>query len=71
MVKLSIVISEQEYLIKFNKDEFDLSLIKNLLKRIDFEQNQFSLDSVNEIEDFQFSQLNYESSSRFDNLRDK
>lgn len=71
MVKLSIVISDQEYQIKFNKDEFDLSLIKNLLKRIDFEQNQFSIDSIHEIEDLKFSQLNYDSSSRFDCLRDK
>jgi hypothetical protein len=71
MVKLTIVISEQEYLIKFNKDEFDLSLIKNLLKRINFEQNQFSEESITEIEDLKFSQLNYESLSRFDCLRDK
>jgi hypothetical protein len=71
MVKLSIVISEQEYLIKFNKDEFDLSLIKNLLKRINIERNQFGEESINEIEDLKFSQLNYESLSRFDCLRDK
>ncbi len=71
MKNSSIEISDQEYLIKLNKDDFDLSFIKNLLKRIKDEKYFSVINTSNEIEDFKFSQLNYESSSRFDSLRDK
>lgn len=38
----SIEITEQEYLIKLRKDDFDLSFISQLLKRIQNEQLFFS-----------------------------
>ena len=71
MKNSSIEISDQEYLIKLNKDDFDLTFIKNLLKRIKDEQYFSAINTSNEVEDLKFSQLNYESSSRFDSLRDK
>jgi hypothetical protein len=71
MKKSTIEISDQEYLIKLNKDDFDLTFIKNLLKRIKDEQYFSAINTSNEIEDLKFSQLNYEFSSRFDSLRDK
>ena len=71
MKNSTIEISDQEYLIKLNKDDFDLTFIKNLLKRIKDEQYFSAINTSNEIEDLKFSQLNYESSSRFDSLRDK
>jgi len=71
MKNSSIEISDQEYLIKLNKDDFDLTFIKNLLRRIKDEQYFSASNTSNEIEDLKFSHLNYESSSRFDSLRDK
>jgi hypothetical protein len=71
MVKSSIEISDQEYLIKLKKNEFDLSLIKTLLKRIEFEQNLKLEGANNDNEDLKYSQLNYDSTSRFDYLGDK
>lgn len=71
MVKSSIEISDQEYLIKLKKNEFDLSLIKTLLKRIEFEQNLKSERANNDIEDLKSSSLNYDLAGRFDNLNDK
>ena len=67
----SIEISDQEYLIKLNKDDFDLTFIKNLLKRIKEEHYYSEINGAYEIEGLKFCQLNYESSTRFDNLRDK
>jgi len=71
MKNSSIEISDHEYLIKLNKDDFDLTFIKNLLRRIKDEQYFSAINYSNEIEDLKFSQLNYDSSSRFDSLRDK
>lgn len=71
MIKSSIEISDQEYLIKLNKDEFDLNFIKNLLKKINFEQNQIKNNTSSDLEDLKFSELNYNSSIRFDCLSDK
>ena len=71
MVKSSIEISDQEYLIKLKKNEFDLSLIKTLLKRIEFEQNLKLEGANNDIEDLKSSSLNYDLVDRFDNLNDK
>lgn len=71
MKNSSIEISDQEYLIKLSKDDFDLSFIKNLLRRIKEEQYFSAMNSSYDLEDLKFSQLNYEFSSRFDNLRDK
>jgi hypothetical protein len=71
MKNSSIEISDHEYLIKLNKDDFDLTFIKNLLRRIKDEQYFSALTESYEIEGLKFSQLTYESSSRFDSLRDK
>jgi len=46
----SIEITEKEYLIKLNKEDFDLSFINNLLKRIQAE-NFFSFRNNSEEED--------------------
>jgi hypothetical protein len=71
MNTLKIEISDQEYLIKLKKDDFSLSLIKNLVKRVKEEHNQ-ELGEINyESEDLKYSQLNYDSTSRFDYLGDK
>jgi len=71
MKNSSIEISDQEYLIKLSKDDFDLTFIKNLLSRIKEEQYFSAINSSYDLEDLKFAQLNYESSSRFDSLRDK
>ncbi|WP_395803636.1 hypothetical protein [Daejeonella sp.] len=71
MNTLKIEISDQEYLIKLKKDDFSLSLIKNLVKRVKEEHNQ-ELSEINYgSEDLKYSQLNYDSTSRFDYLGDK
>lgn len=68
MTSVKIEISEQEYLIKISKNEYDISLIKNLIKHI----KQISIQTSNqEIEDLKYSQLNYDSKFRFDDLKDK
>jgi hypothetical protein len=71
MKNSSIEISDQEYLIKLNKDDFDLAFIKNLLKRIKEERYFSAINGSYEIEGLKVCQLSYESTSRFDNLRDK
>jgi hypothetical protein len=71
MKNSSIEISDQEYLIKLNKDDFDLTFIKNLLKRIKEERYFSAINGSYEIEGLKVCQLSYESTSRFDNLRDK
>ena len=71
MKNSSIEISDQEYLNKLNKEDFDLTFIKNLLKRIKEEHYFSAINTSYEIEGLKFCQLNYESSTRFDNLRDK
>lgn len=71
MNTLKIEISDQEYLIKLKKDDFSLSLIKDLVKRVKEDHIQ-DLGQINyESEDLKYSQLNYDSSIRFDYLGDK
>lgn len=71
MENSSLEISEHQYLIKLNKEDFDISFIKNLLMSIKEEQYFSAIGKYNEVGDIKFSQLNYDFSSRFDNLRDK
>ncbi len=71
MNTLKIEISDQEYLIKLKKDDFSLSLIKNLVKRVKEGHNQELGQINNQDEDLKYSQLNYDSTSRFDYLGDK
>jgi len=71
MKNSSLEITEQEYLIKLNKEDFDLSFIYRLLKRIQSEQflagsKKFSeADHSNNISDNDYLP------NRFDCLRDK
>ena len=68
----SLEITEQEYLIKLNKTEFDLSFIHQIIKRIQSEQLFFSKKEV----DFEDDLLTRSKDSdnnlyRFDRLCDK
>lgn len=62
-------INDQEYLIKLKKEDFDLSLISRLLKKIKSEQ--FSYNKQYEIGDLKSRHLDLDYSSRFDHLSDK
>ena len=72
MKNSSLEITEQEYLIKLNKEDYDLSFIHQLLKRIESEQYFFSPKINYDENEFVGSPLRCsEFSIRFDNLRDK
>lgn len=64
----SIEITDKEYLIKLNKEDFDLSFINNLVKRIQAE-NFFSFNTRND--DGDILSRNRERTSYFDHLDDK
>jgi hypothetical protein len=64
----SIEITEQDYLIKLPKNEFDLKFISSLLKRIQSEQLFFN---KKDDEDIISRSLDYNYSARFDHLSDK
>lgn len=72
MKNSSLEITEQEYLIKLNKNDFDLSSIYRLLKRIQSEyylsgsKNIYEADQTNDIRSNDDHLTN-----RFDSLRDK
>ncbi|WP_423148011.1 hypothetical protein [Rubrolithibacter danxiaensis] len=67
----SLEITDREYLIKLNKEEFDLSFINQLLKRIQsedfFTQNKYEDQDEELIRKVSYSDL----SVRFDNLNEK
>ncbi|WP_199117380.1 hypothetical protein [Pedobacter sp. ASV28] len=66
----SIEITENEYCIKLSKDTFDLSLIRQLIKRIQAEELFFS--RKNEIEEDLISRNDTTSfDENFDRLCDK
>lgn len=67
-MKSSIEITDQEYLIKLPKDEFDLKFIASLLKRIQSEKLFFNR---NDEEDILSQRLDYSYSARFDHLNEK
>jgi hypothetical protein len=72
MKNSSLEITEQEYLIKLNKEDYDLSFIHQLLKRIQSEQYFFSSKKSFDENEFVGSPLCCSDFSiRFDNLRDK
>jgi len=72
MKNSSLEITEQEYLIKLNKEDYDLSFIHQLLKRIQSEQYFFNSRNNYVETEFVGSPLNCSDFSiRFDNLRDK
>lgn len=62
-------ITDQEYLIKLNKTDFDLSFIQTLLKRIQTEKSFFSRmwDSEEDI----ISKPNYTDNIDMDHLSEK
>lgn len=67
----SLEITDQEYLIKLSKEEFDLAFINQLLKRIQDEQLFFNKrDNFYEEENVR-DRAKYDPSLRFDHLRDK
>ena len=71
MMNSSLEITENEYCIKLSKDAFDLSLIRQLIKRIQTEQLFFS-NKRNDLDDDiinrRFAEDNDEN---FDRLSDK
>jgi len=67
----SLEITEQEYLIKLRKDDFDLGFIYQLIKRIQSEQLFFSKHVAEPDEDIRSRSLSFDQESRFDQLADK
>lgn len=66
----SIEITEKEYLIKLSKQDFDLSLINTLIKRIQAETFFTSIHQEDE-EDIISKRANNQRINRFDHLDDK
>ena len=71
MKNSSLEITDQEYLIKLRKDDFDLSFIHQLLKRIQAEQFFYTAKARDHSDDIVGRNLNVDNSVRFDNLNDK
>ncbi|MFN0290874.1 hypothetical protein [Pedobacter helvus] len=66
----SIEITESEYCIKLSKDTFDLSLIRQLIKRIQAEELFFSKKREEEDDDL-LSRTDAAYEENFDRLCDK
>ena len=71
MKNSSIEITDQEYLIKLPREDFNLSFIHQLLKRIQAEQFFFSYKISDEQDDLISRNVNLDRETRFDDLRDK
>ncbi|SKB43286.1 hypothetical protein [Daejeonella lutea] len=69
MKNSTIEITDQEYLIKVPRQEYNISFIHQLLRRIQAEQFFFRYKSEEEPEDLLSRNLDREF--RFDDLRDK
>ena len=67
----SLEITENEYCIKLNKDSFDLTLIRQLIKRIQSEQLFFSKKDQYIEEDLISRTSDYEIDENFDRLSEK
>lgn len=68
----SIEINDKEFLIKLNREDFDLSLLNQLTKRIQAEYLFMKrLKDDDEEEDIISRKANMDSLSRFDSLDDK
>jgi len=67
----SLEITSEEYLIKLRKEDFDLSFINQLLKRIQSEQHFFSFNKEEEYDDIISRKADLCHPSRFDDLREK
>jgi hypothetical protein len=66
----SLEITDNEYCIKLNKDAFDLSLIRQLIKRIQTEQLFFSRNRQY-LDDDIISRGGLNDNENFDSLTDK
>jgi hypothetical protein len=66
----SLEITENEYCIKLNKDAFDLSLIRQLIKRIQSEELFFSKKTAY-LEDDIISRGGLNENENFDSLNEK
>ncbi len=71
MKNSSIEITDQEYLIKLSREDFNLPFIHQLLKRIQAEQFFFSYNPYEEPGDLMGRNMNQERELRYDDLRDK
>lgn len=71
MQNSSLEITDQEYLIKLSKNDFDLLFIHQLLKRIQTERSCLYGIPSDEGEDIKTSNPGIPNSIRFDNLGDK
>lgn len=69
MTHSSLEITEQQYCIKLNKDTFDLSLVRQLIKRIQAEELFFSKTALQDTDIISRGHENYEDN--FDRLEDK
>lgn len=67
----SLEITNEEYLIKLRKEDFDLSFINQLLKRIQTEQHFFSFKQEEEYGDIISRKADPSHFTRFDDLREK
>ena len=67
----SLEITENEYLIKLRKEEFDLSFINQLLKRIEAEQLFFNRLGDDLEEDIISRKSHADRTARFDHLSEK
>ncbi|MBB2151297.1 hypothetical protein [Pedobacter gandavensis] len=70
MISSSLEITESEYCIKLNKEDFDLTLIRQLITRIQSEQLFFS-KKKEAMEDDIISRSNERSYEDFDRLSEK
>ncbi len=66
----SLEITENQYCIKLSKDAFDLSLVRQLIKRIQAEELFFSRKREDQDEDI-ISRTSSEYDENFDHLDDK
>ena len=71
MKNSSIEITDQDYLIKLSREDFNICFINRLVKLIQAEQFFFSYETEKEQEDLVCRSVNMDLNTRFDNLRDK
>lgn len=67
----SLEITDNQYCIKLSKDTFDLSLVRQLIKRIQAEELFFNRKADNLDEDIRSRTSNNQFDDNFDRLDDK
>ena len=70
MISSSLEITENQYCIKLSKDDFDLSLVRQLIKRIQAEQLFFTRKNDSYDDDI-ISRTSAEYDENFDRLEEK